>query len=100
MARAASGFAMASKRNLAAMAMKKVPAKKKRRRHHRSVSRYLRVHTELIEKVDAVGPKSFERSLGNLFDVLRATVEANGLAVFELEAVFGCDHDVIAEWRH
>ena len=48
----------------------------------------------LIEQIDNIGPESFQRSVGNLFDVLRPTIESNLLTLrtkFESELGGNCD---------
>ena len=52
----------------------------------------------LIKQIDDVRPESLERSVGDLLDVLRPTVEADLLAFrTNLETEFGGDHHALTK---
>src|SRR2546423_1659152 len=62
------------------------------------LDRNARIDAMLIKEIDAIGPESLERSLGNLLDVLGPAIQSNLLAVLDLETKLRCDDDLIAEW--
>src|SRR5208282_2568461 len=56
---------------------------------------HLQVDAMLIEEIDGLDLESFQRSLGNLSNVLGATVDCPRSP--ELEAEFSSDHDLLSE---
>src|SRR5690348_14425746 len=61
--------------------------------------RHARINTMLIEQIDHVCPESFQRSLSNLFDVFRSTVDADLLAFgTDLESELGGDDHSFTHW--
>jgi len=59
---------------------------------------HLRIHTMLIQKVDAVGPQALQRRVDHAADVLGAAVQPlPGVTVVKSE--LRCDHDLIAHRR-
>src|SRR3954447_5709353 len=61
------------------------------------LDRDVRIHTMLIEEIDAIGIEPLQRSLSDLAHVRRAAVEARLLAVLELESELGRNDHLIAD---
>ena len=57
---------------------------------------HVRVDAVLVEEVDPIGLEPLQRRLGHLANVRRPAVQPHQLAVVELEAELGGDHDLVA----
>src|SRR5262245_1027267 len=55
------------------------------------------INTVLIEQIDGFGLEAFERSLGNLLDVLRPAIEAALATGLDVKSEFRSDHHLLAE---
>jgi hypothetical protein len=56
--------------------------------------RHAGIDAVLIKQIDNIGPESFQRSVGDLFDVLRPTIESNLLTFStKLESELGSNYD-------
>ena len=56
------------------------------------------VDAVLVEEVDPIGLEPLQRRLRHLTNVRRPAVQPSLLAVVELEAELGGDHDLVAHW--
>ena len=55
------------------------------------------INTVLIEQIDGFGLEAFERSLGDLLDVLRPAIEAALATGLDVKSEFRSDHHLLAE---
>ena len=60
--------------------------------------RHVGVDAVLVEEVDPIGLEPLQRRLRHLANVRRPAVQSSRLAVVELEAELGGDHNLIAHW--
>ena len=61
--------------------------------------RHVRVDPMLVEQVDHIGPQPLQRRVGNPPDLLGAASVPTDLAVDDVPAELGGDHDLVAQRR-
>jgi hypothetical protein len=61
---------------------------------------HVRVHSVLVEEIDPIGLEPLQRSLSDLADVGRSTVQTRLLPTFKLEPELRRNDDPIANGRH